>query len=100
MSAVFFDLGITDAITDKHRYYPASYILPVAGSPVIASAQPVDLGEKERFGAQVQEVADSMMCTAGARMTESTAESEKWELDCGDGESLRVRCFDDACYVK
>jgi hypothetical protein len=28
-SAVFIDLGIVDAITDKHRNYPASYIIPV-----------------------------------------------------------------------
>lgn len=29
-SAVFIDFGITDAITDKHREYPASYVIPVA----------------------------------------------------------------------
>lgn len=28
-SAVFLDLGITDAITDKHREYPASFVIPV-----------------------------------------------------------------------
>lgn len=28
-SAVFLDFGITDAITDKHRKYPASYVIPV-----------------------------------------------------------------------
>ena len=28
-SAVFIDFGITDAITDKHREYPASYVVPV-----------------------------------------------------------------------
>ena len=28
-SGVFLDLGITDAITDKHREYPASYVIPV-----------------------------------------------------------------------
>ena len=29
-SAVFLDLGITDAITDKHRMYPASFVIPIA----------------------------------------------------------------------
>ena len=29
-SAVFIDFGITDAITDKHREYPASFVIPVA----------------------------------------------------------------------
>lgn len=28
-SAVFIDLGIVDAITDKHRLYAASYVIPV-----------------------------------------------------------------------
>ncbi|MBL6605097.1 MAG: hypothetical protein ISQ23_08005 [Alphaproteobacteria bacterium] len=28
-SAVFLDFGITDAITDKHREYPASYVVPI-----------------------------------------------------------------------
>ena len=28
-SAVFLDFGITDAITDKHREYPASFVVPV-----------------------------------------------------------------------
>ncbi len=28
-SAVFLDLGITDSITDKHRIYPQSFVIPV-----------------------------------------------------------------------
>ena len=28
-SVLFLDLGITDAITDKHREYPASYVIPI-----------------------------------------------------------------------
>ena len=28
-SAIFLDFGITDAITDKHRKYPASYVVPI-----------------------------------------------------------------------
>lgn len=28
-SAVFIDLGITDAITDKHREYPSSFVIPI-----------------------------------------------------------------------
>jgi len=28
-SAVFIDFGITDAITDKHRNYPSSYVIPI-----------------------------------------------------------------------
>ncbi len=28
-SVLFIDLGITDAITDKHRTYPKSYVIPL-----------------------------------------------------------------------
>jgi hypothetical protein len=47
-SAVFLDFGIVDAITDKHRKYPVSYVIPIdAGSgnaekgavPTAASAE-------------------------------------------------------------
>lgn len=31
-SAVFIDFGITDAITDKHRKYPVSYVIPIEGA--------------------------------------------------------------------
>lgn len=31
-SAVFIDFGITDAITDKHREYPSSYVIPIKKS--------------------------------------------------------------------
>ena len=36
-SAVFIDFGITDAITDKHREYPASYVIPIKASRVNAN---------------------------------------------------------------
>lgn len=28
-SAVFLDFGIVDSITDKHREYPASFVIPI-----------------------------------------------------------------------
>jgi predicted unusual protein kinase regulating ubiquinone biosynthesis (AarF/ABC1/UbiB family) len=31
-SAVFLDFGIVDSITDKHREYPESYVIPVTHS--------------------------------------------------------------------
>lgn len=43
-SAVFIDFGITDAITDKHREYPESFVIPMPragaapGSTAISSA--------------------------------------------------------------
>ena len=31
-SAVLLDFGITDAITDKHREYPLSYVIPITSA--------------------------------------------------------------------
>ena len=46
-SAVFLDLGITDAITDKHREYPASFVIPVA--PVPAQIPATVEGREETY---------------------------------------------------
>ncbi|MCC5868322.1 MAG: hypothetical protein JJU27_07390 [Gammaproteobacteria bacterium] len=40
-SAVFLDFGIVDAITDKHREYPDSYVIPVPRPDVAPAAPPV-----------------------------------------------------------
>lgn len=102
-SAIFIDFGITDAITDKHRKYPASVTIPVkkASSNNVASKNlefdPNKISKKKRD--QVVGVADSMECNDSIALVEKTAESELWKLSCGDGEIVRVRCFDDECYV-
>lgn len=95
-SAVFIDLGITDAITDKHREYPASFVIPIKATQVAeSSASPT-----RNYRSQIRQIQDSMQCNDGARIVETTAESQKWELLCGDGESLEVRCFEDDCYIR
>lgn len=33
-SVLFIDLGITDAITDKHRKYPSNYVIPIKRASV------------------------------------------------------------------
>jgi len=40
-SAVFLDLGITDAITDKHRRYAESYVIPIAKPAAKAVSEPI-----------------------------------------------------------
>ena len=49
---------------------------------------------------EVVKVANAMECKAGISLQQVTKESETWILDCGDGESLTVKCFDDTCYLK
>ncbi len=39
-SAVFLDFGITDAITDKHREYPVSFVIPIQKPGEKPAAQP------------------------------------------------------------
>ena len=40
------------------------------------------------------------MCEEYVSLQSASEESETWMLGCGNGESLTVRCFDEACYVK
>lgn len=42
-SAVFLDLGITDAITDKHRRYAASFVIPIARPAATPATAPATL---------------------------------------------------------
>lgn len=39
-SAVFIDFGITDSITDKHRQYPASFVIPIRQKEQPATVAP------------------------------------------------------------
>jgi hypothetical protein len=43
-SAIFLDFGIVDSITDKHREYPASFVIPVPApeKPASEVAEPAD----------------------------------------------------------
>ena len=93
MSAIFLDFGITDAITDMHRNYPSSFVIPVSADSPRQSPQ-------EKYMKQVKEIGEEMDCLQGARLLSATDDSEKWILDCGDGETIEVRCFEEACYSK
>lgn len=94
-SIIFWDLGITDAITDKHRTYQGSVVIPVP-QKTASSAGVVRTNYRE----QLKQIQDSMSCSEGAKVVAKTSESVQWELDCGDGDTLEVRCFDDDCYLK
>lgn len=57
-----------------------------------------DAGAKHKN--EVAELANAMECKEAVSLQEVTEESETWILQCGDGESLTIRCFDGDCYVK
>ena len=73
-SAVFIDFGITDAITDKHRKYPASYVIPVV-KPDGDSASPEGKSVQGRL-AELDE-----LLTAGAITEEEYTQKRQEILD-------------------
>lgn len=100
-SAVFIDFGITDAITDKHREYPASYVIPIkkAGSTKQDSATPAVVTPRAVPDA-VTTIAEAMMCTDGASFDRAEGDKAYWSLRCADGESITVTCVESTCYVR
>lgn len=103
-SAVFIDFGITDAITDMHREYPVSVVVPIsktAGKGVSReelAENPLNVSDTKRE--KVLAVAESMQCTDAISLTERTEERDVWSLSCGDGETLKVMCYGEECYVR
>lgn len=61
-------------------------------------------GELEKYEPQyleqVKGVANAMMCEEYVSFLQQEDGAEKWLLGCGDGESLKVRCDDGACFVE
>jgi hypothetical protein len=57
-SAVFIDLGITDAITDMHREYPASFVVPLAAAEGAVSAPTGAAGAVDSIYTDLERLAD------------------------------------------
>lgn len=61
-SAVFIDFGITDAITDKHRQYPTSFVIPVEPKPDSTDSQTseatVQSGDRRDVYAELETLSD------------------------------------------
>jgi hypothetical protein len=56
--------------------------------------------DQKGYKPEVEKVAEAMECKEAISLKEATSESESWHLDCGDGESLEVKCFDGTCYIE
>ncbi len=74
-SAVFIDFGITDAITDKHREYPASFVIPIEAKSGSSDAGKSS-GEKDVY-AKLEEL--NTLREKGI-LTDAEFESEKRKL--------------------
>lgn len=95
-SAVFIDLGITDAITDKHREYPASFVIPVKGAKVKMAQSKTP----REAPAEVQSVADAMMCSDKIEFDKTDGVETHWTLTCEDEETIDVLCAEGSCSVR
>ena len=74
-SAVFIDFGITDAITDKHRDYPASYVIPIiAKNGDIMSVLPTPTNEEDS-------AADPFDYVVGDEEDVESSQTESHEVD-------------------
>jgi len=55
-SVIFWDLGITDAITDKHRRYQSNVIIPVKeGQNILISEDPAENGTDQNAESSAEE---------------------------------------------
>ena len=91
-SAVFIDFGITDAITDKHRDYPASFVIPIAretgtGEDTLDSSADSDSAtkteEREDFYAELEMLND---LRERGILTDAEFDAEKKKLLEGEQE--------------
>ena len=110
-SAVFIDFGITDAITDKHRDYPRSFVIPIEprdateNSPAVPADTRLHKSKTDgseyqaRYFEQVKGIANAMACEDSTSFLKEDAGTETWLLDCGDKESLLIKCSDETCMV-
>lgn len=53
-----------------------------------------------KYASRAEEIAEAMMCSESLSLKTKSEESELWILQCGDGETLEVRCFEEQCYLK
>lgn len=110
-SAVFLDFGIVDAITDKHRQYPASYVIPIeplsvpatqslstqpptVAAPVVAvtsAGQDSYSGEIER----AQKLSDSANC--GQVAANTSGNKTVYTAACPTGSLIVIECTSYRC---
>lgn len=103
-SVVFFDLGITDAITDKHRTYQGNIVIPVAGKGAVIGQEPVVAPEFEIAGAAKSGSYD----IAAAKLVNldvcekpvfvlKEASAEIYKTRCQDGNVGVIQCQEGKC---
>ena len=88
-SAVFIDFGITDAITDKHREYPASFVIPVeAKSGDVAASSSTGVSSDTNQAVETKDVYAKLQELDDLRqkgiLTDAEFESEKKKLLDGE----------------
>lgn len=101
-----FDAGLSSCVyysaygCNRYRVTTEYQCVHTSSKPETPTARAAVPGENPNYREELQQIQDSMSCNNGARIVSKTEESVKWELDCGDGETLEVRCFDNDCYLR
>jgi hypothetical protein len=106
-SVIFWDLGITDSITDKHRTYQGNVVIPLPPKTTqTAAAQPVagnssgaiaspETGKNE-FA--VSRISRSMGCESITLLSQ-TASTETYQAACPSGQFKLISCEFTNCHV-
>lgn len=117
-SAVFLDLGITDAITDKHRRYAASYVVPMrnehggskadtvgtgpagAGPAPAAPAPAQPAGEAIALASVHAAAASGFSQSNGCqapKLLSIAGAGETWQAECQSGQFRIIHCDAAGC---
>lgn len=80
-----------------HSHKPNPLVVNLARLEDVATA--ADSEQKPATLEGAQRIAESMECKQSIELESRGSESETWVLQCGDGESLNVRCFGADCYI-
>lgn len=78
-SAVFIDFGIVDAITDKHRKYPASFVVPIE-RPDANSIETEDLTRESSKEDKYEKLKRLAVLRVDGVLTEEEFEVEKQKI--------------------
>lgn len=107
--------GLTESLADVKqvaRSHCAQYDAGIKVQNVAASSSSLNIvktytfecvarnDEAADYREELRMIQESMSCNEGAKIVSKSAESTQWELNCGDGETLEVRCFEDDCYLR
>jgi len=113
-SAIFWDLGITDAITDKHRNYPTTVVVPVKkviasqaekedtnSSAQASNKTEVQLGSdgtnEQLYRFEAMRAAIKLDCTDNLELLKNEGDEEIYSVNCSENRGVFFQCNSSGC---